>query len=58
MCRLYSTVQLVEQNENKTLEKTHMYVCMFCGGRGTRAEVCQDGAWANSKKRVFLGKGV
>lgn len=36
MCRLYSSVQLVEQNENKTLEKTHMYMCMFCGRRGTR----------------------
>lgn len=23
-----------------------------------RAEVCRDGAWANSKKRVFLGKEV
>lgn len=46
MCRLYSTVQLVEQNENKTLEKTHVYMCMFCGSRGTRGR---------SKEQKFAG---
>lgn len=61
LCKLCSTVQLLEQNKREPWRKP-----TFLGSEeeevpeeeAKRAEGCQDNAWVNSKKRGSLEKEV